>query len=206
MAALRHHDRSDPGLAQFLGGGLFHDIKWTPLQISIWPLHLCSPCCLPDVYGLAVSPGWIGVASRVYGISGGSFLFLQRENYGVTTGLVTAGGLNNALSCGIFNSWEENNGISIGLANIVYGRRYCWNTLQIGVFNKANNGLQIGVFNQVMPDAVIENNFSAPEKPEGFGVQTGIVNYSEGKGLQFGLWNTNPNAWIKHFPLFNFAF
>ena len=77
-----------------------------------------------------------------------------------------------------------------------------------GVVNLAehNRGVQLGIINQEMPDAVIENNFSAPEKPEGFGVQAGIVNYSEGKGLQFGLWNTNPNAWIKHFPLFNFAF
>lgn len=147
------HGRSDPGLGQFLGGGLLHDIKWTPLQISIWPLHLCSPCCKPVVYGLAVSPGWLGVASKVYGISCGSFFFLQGENYGVTTGLFTAGGINNALSCGIFNYWEKNNGISIGLANIVV-RRYGWNTLQIGVFNKANNGLQIGLLNY-NPNALI---------------------------------------------------
>ena len=85
---------------------------------------------------------------------------------------------------------ERNYGFSAGLVNLA----------------EHNRGVQLGVINQEMPDAVIENNFSVPEKPEGFGIQAGIVNYSEGKGLQFGLWNTNPNALIKHFPLFNFAF
>ena len=69
-----------------------------------------------------------------------------------------------------------------------------------------NTGLQLGVINEVKPDALIENNSSPDEQTDGFGVQAGLINYSEGKGLQFGLWNTNPNAWIKHFPLINFSF
>ncbi len=85
---------------------------------------------------------------------------------------------------------ERNNGFSAGLVNLT----------------EHNRGVQLGLINQEMPDAVIENNYSVPVKPDGFGVQAGVLNYSEGKGLQFGLWNTNTNAWIKHFPFFNFAF
>ena len=45
-----------------------------------------------------------------------------------------------------------------------------------------------------------------PEKNDSnFGVQAGLVNYSEGKGIQFGLWNTNPNGFLKHFPLINIS-
>ena len=136
---------------QFFGTGIIKDAKWTPLQISIWPVHLCSP--RTDVYGLAVSPGLIGFGNRVYGISGG-IIFFQGENYGVTTGICASGMKNNALSIGVFNSWKKNDGVSIGLANFIENKKEGRNTLQIGVFNQANSGLQIGLLNY-NPNALI---------------------------------------------------
>ena len=139
---------------QFFGTGIIRDAKWTPLQISVWPVHLCSP--RTDVYGLAVSPGLIGFGNRVYGISGG-LIFFQGANYGVTTGILSCGVQNNALSLGVFNSWKKNNGVSIGVANFVHDQGsdgISRNTLQIGVFNQANSGLQIGLLNY-NPNALI---------------------------------------------------
>ena len=136
---------------QFFGTGIIRDAKWTPLQISVWPVHLCSP--RTDVYGLAVSPGLIGLAGKVYGISGG-IIFFQGENYGVTTGICASGMKNNALSIGVFNSWRKNNGISIGLANFIENKKEGRNTLQIGVFNQAHSGLQIRLLNY-NPNAAI---------------------------------------------------
>lgn len=122
---------------------LFKDAKWTPVQIAFWPVHLCSP--RTDVYGLAISPGFIGFANKVCGISSG-IIFLQNENCGVTASIYSVGVKNNVLSLGLVNSWESNNGISLGAVNCIYnnsGR----NMLQIGVFNYAKNGLQIGLLN-----------------------------------------------------------
>jgi len=122
---------------------LIKDTKWTPIQISVWPVHLCSP--RTDVYGLAVSPGLVGFADKVYGISSG-IIFLQNENFGVTAGIYSFGVKNNGISLGIINSWESNDGISIGAANCIYNNSG-GNILQIGVFNYAKNGLQIGLLN-----------------------------------------------------------
>ena len=145
---------------------LFKDAKWTPLQISVWPMHLCSP--RTDVYGLAVSPGFIGFSNKVYGISCG-IIFFQNENYGVTTGILSSGMKNNALSLGVFNTWEKNNGVSIGLVNFVADKKENRNTLQIGVFNQANSGLQIGLLNY-NPNAAIPwmplINFTIPRSIE----------------------------------------
>ena len=144
---------------------LFKDSKWTPVQISIWPVHLCSP--RTDVYGIAVSPGFIGFANRVCGMSSG-IIFVQNENFGMTAGIYSVGVKNNGISLGVVNSWEINNGVSIGAANCIYnnsGR----NILQIGVFNYAKNGLQIGLLNY-NPNAFIPwmplFNFSFPDKAD----------------------------------------
>ena len=144
---------------------LFKDAKWTPVQISFWPVHLCSP--RTDVYGLAISPGFIGFANKVCGISSG-IIFLQNENFGVTASIYSVGVKNNVLSLGLVNSWESNNGISLGAVNCIYnnsGR----NMLQIGIFNYAKNGLQIGLLNY-NPNAFIPwmplFNFSFSDKAD----------------------------------------
>lgn len=162
---------------------------FTPLQLTGVPF-LGGGLFKPDtpVYGMSV--GGMVHQKEINGLSIAGIHAFTKKKSGVSLSLMDVCNESRGLSLFAAGGAEKNYGVAAGLVNLA----------------EHNNGLQIGVFNQVMPDAVIENNFSKPEKPEGFGIQTGIVNYSEGKGLQFGLWNTNPNAWIKHFPLFNFAF
>ena len=124
--------------------------SWTPFQFSLWPLHLFSP--RTDVYGLALSPGLIGGGNRIYGLSCG-IIFVQNSNYGLAVNICSLGAKNNGLAVSVFNSWEDNNGISIGLVNNILDGRGD-NTLQIGLFNSAENGLQLGLLNH-NPTALI---------------------------------------------------
>ena len=124
--------------------------SWTPFQFSFWPLHLFSP--RTDVCGLALSPGLIGGGNRIYGLSCG-IVFAQNTNYGLAVNVCSIGAKNNGLALGVSNLWEDNNGVSIGLVNNIYGGRGN-NTLQIGVFNSAENGLQLGLLNH-NPSALI---------------------------------------------------
>lgn len=138
---------------EWIGAAIFKDAKWTPVQISLWPGHLCSP--MAKVYGLAVSPGLFSFCDELYGISCGQIFFLG-ENNGLAVNIWSYGDKNNGVAAGVFNAWNKNNGVSIGVANFMAddavktGR----NTLQIGVFNQANSGFQIGVLNY-NPNALI---------------------------------------------------
>ena len=138
---------------EWIGAAIFKDAKWTPVQISLWPGHLCSP--MAKVYGLAVSPGLFSFCKKVYGVSCGQIVLLG-ENNGLAVNIWSYGDKNNGVAAGVFNAWNKNNGVSIGVANFMAddavetGR----NTLQIGVFNQANSGFQIGVLNY-NPNAMI---------------------------------------------------
>ena len=139
---------------EWLGAAIFKDAKWTPVQISLWPGHLCSP--MAKVYGLAVSPGLFSFCDELYGISCGQIVLLG-ENNGLAANIWSFGDKNNGLAVGVFNAWGKNNGVSIGVANFVHDQGsdgISRNTLQIGVFNQANSGLQIGLLNY-NPNALI---------------------------------------------------
>jgi len=150
---------------EWFGTSIIKDNKWTPLQISLWPVHLCDPAS--NVYGIAVSPGLVGGVKSVYGISCG-IIFLQDENNGLTAGIFPAGTKNNGLSVGAVNTWKHNNGVCVGAANFIDDPPG-GNMLQIGVFNYAKNGLQIGLLNY-NPNALIPwmpiFNWSAQSSPE----------------------------------------
>jgi hypothetical protein len=75
----------------------------------------------------------------------------------------------------------------------------------MGVWNMTENnqGMQLGLFNREEDDLLLDYSMKPQEKDDRFGVQAGLVNYSDTRGIQFGLWNVNPNSWIKYFPLFN---
>ena len=172
-----------------------HSLNVTEKKSDFTPFQIST---LPQLGG-----GLFKQNTPVYGVSVGGMVH-QKEISGLSiAGIHAFNKRKSGLSFSFMDVCEESRGVSFfaaGGAERNYG-------LAAGLVNLAehNNGVQLGVINQVMPDAVIENNYSTPEKPEGFGLQAGVINYSEGKGLQFGLWNTNPNAWIKHFPFFNFA-
>jgi|GEM_PF-789950 len=128
---------------QLWGISLFKNASWTPFQFSFWPLHLVSPKA--DVYGISLSPGLVGLGNRVCGLSFG-LISAPNTNNALAASICSVGMKNNGLALGAVNSWEENNGVSVGLVNIVrIGRG--GNTLQIGLFNSAENGLQLGLLN-----------------------------------------------------------
>ncbi len=152
---------------QWLGFAvLAKDVKWSPVQISLWPVHLCNPRA--GIYGILLSPGIFGFADKVYGVSCGAIVMME-ENNGLAANIWSFGDKNNGLAVGGFNAWAKNNGVSVGLANFVYDKKSGRNTIQIGVFNQANSGLQIGLLNY-NPHAAIPwmplINFTIPRSIE----------------------------------------
>ena len=145
---------------------LAKDVKWSPVQISLWPVHLCNPRA--TIYGILLSPGIFGFADKVYGVSCGAIVIMM-ENNGLAANIWSFGRKNNSLAVGLFNAWERNNGVSIGLANFIHDKKDGGNTIQIGVFNQANSGLQIGLLNY-NPNALIPwmplINFTIPRSIE----------------------------------------
>ena len=129
---------------EWIGSAIIKDAKWSPVQISFWPLHLCGG--ETTIYGLNFSPGLFGFSRKVYGVSCGSIVMME-ENNGLAANIWSFGDKNNGLAVGGFNAWAKNNGVSVGLANFVYDKKSGRNTLQIGIFNQANSGLQIGLLN-----------------------------------------------------------
>ena len=136
---------------EWIGSAIIKDAKWSPVQISFWPLHLCGG--ETTIYGLNFSPGLFGFSRKVYGVSCGSIVMMA-ENNGLAANIWSFGDKNNGLAVGGFNAWAKNNGVSVGLANFVYDKKSGRNTLQIGIFNQANSGLQIGLLNY-NPNALI---------------------------------------------------
>ena len=151
---------------EWIGSAIIKDAKWSPVQISFWPLHLCGG--ETTIYGLNFSPGLFGFSRKVYGVSCGSIVMMA-ENNGLAANIWSFGDKNNGLAVGGFNAWAKNNGVSVGLANFVYDKKSGWNTLQIGIFNQANSGLQIGLLNY-NPNAAIPwmplINFTIPRSIE----------------------------------------
>ena len=47
---------------------LLGEVSWTPVNISIFPIHLFSPLHT-DVRGVYLAPGLVGLAPNIYGIS-----------------------------------------------------------------------------------------------------------------------------------------
>ena len=139
---------------EWIGNAIIKDAKWSPVQISFWPVHLCG--LRTTICGINLSPGLFGFSWKVYGISCGQIVLLG-ENNGLAANIWSFGDKNNGLAVGVFNAWGNNNGVSIGVANFVHDEGsdgISRNTLQIGVFNQANSGLQIGVLNY-NPNALI---------------------------------------------------
>ena len=151
---------------EWIGSAIIKDAKWSPVQISFWPLHLCGG--ETTIYGLNFSPGLFGFSRKVYGVSCGSIVMMA-ENNGLAANIWSFGDKNNGLAVGGFNAWAKNNGVSVGLANFVYDKKSGRNTLQIGIFNQANSGLQIGLLNY-NPNAAIPwmplINFTIPRSIE----------------------------------------
>lgn len=139
---------------------------------------------------------------KVTGLALG-YVLQQKEIDGLALACINA---YNEKKNGLSLSMIEISGDSRGVAMFLIGGNIANNGLSMGVWNMTenNNGLQIGIFNQAEANLMVEHDFKPEQnKSETFGVQAGLINYSDAPGIQFGLWNTNPNSLIKHFPLFN---
>ena len=126
----------------------------------------------------------------------------QREINGVSVALLQLfNNEKNGFSVSLIDLCGNFCGMSMFLAGGAVNNEGCL----VGLWNvtENNRGVQIGIFNQAAAKAM--ENFSPDMEisEKGFGFQAGLVNYSDSPGIQFGLWNTNPNSLIPHFPIFN---
>ena len=103
------------------------------------------------------------------------------------------------LSLAPFNSCGDDvGGLSLGLTSIVDGGHY---GLCVALVSrvKANYGVQLGLANLI--DSGIRD-----EEARCGGLQIGLYNDSDAPGVQIGLLNRNPKAWLPWMPLVNFRF
>lgn len=159
------------------------------LQLQYIPFldyYVCSN--KENVTGLAV--GYHLQQKEVNGLSLGLVQAFKSNMNGVSFSLLELSGNFCGMSMFLAGGAVNNHGCLIGLWNIT----------------ENNKGLQIGLFNQASEKSMEFCVLDMAESEKGFGFQAGLVNYSDSPGIQFGLWNTNPNSWITHFPIFNFCF
>lgn len=134
-----------------------------------------------------VALGYLLPQEEINGVSVAMVHFFNSKKSGVSFSLVDVSKSSDGLALFIAGGAADNRGCLVGLWNIT----------------ENNRGVQIGLFNQAQRDSLFEYPMKPEYKDKKFGVQAGIVNVSDAPGIQFGLWNTNPNSWIKHFPLIN---
>ena len=139
---------------------------------------------------------------EVRGLALGYFLH-QKNIDGVSVAITQTSGTRKR---GVSLSMLELCGESTGLSMFLAGGSVKNQGVALGLWNMAeyNQGLQLGIVNQTRKDIILEYDLKPADVNDKFGVQAGVVNYSEGRGIQIGLWNTNPKSFIKHFPLINF--
>lgn len=141
---------------------------------------------------------------EVKGLALGYFLH-QREIDGLSVAITqTAGTRKRGVSISMLELCGESTGLSLFLAGGSVKNQGV--ALALWNLTEYNQGLQLGIVNQTRKDSILEYDLKPADVNDKFGVQAGVVNYSEGRGIQIGLWNTNPKSFIKHFPLINFCF
>ena len=161
--------------------------------------------------------------------NGFSMSFLEYSGISSGVNLFFAGGMqsNRGLAMGVWNMTESNDGFQLGLVNheekdllMEYDMKPDIDRnkfgVQAGFINLSDTpGLQFGLWNKNTSQNYADNgskenqnqaNDTEENNKNKFGIQAGLINYSNAPGIQFGLWNTNPNGLIKHFPLFNINF
>ena len=172
------------------------DVKWSPVQISVWPFSLVpavDDTYTADIYGLNLNLTTLfHCQNNVYGLSCGIFQAMEKQ-YGATVALINGGGEIYGFAAGIANIFFTNNGVCVGIINDAINRntsitgdgkehrRKTANILQAGLFNNAHEGFQLGLFNVI-------------KKAD-----------AQGVAFQFGLLNHNPNAAIPWLPFFNYS-
>lgn len=142
------------------------------------------------VYGLAL--GYYLPQNEIRGVSISFMHIYNMRKYGLSLSLLEMSGEFGGVAMFLAGGVVSNYGLTVGLLNMT----------------ENNNGVQIGLVNMDESNLLLDY----PQKPvdeneeSSFGVQAGLVNFSDSRGIQIGLWNVNPNSWIKYFPIINFCF
>ena len=98
-----------------------------------------------------------------------------------------------------FHSSEDDvGGLTVGLTSSVEGKHYGFSASLVSCVG-ANYGVQLGLVN------LIDSGHRDEEERCG-GLQIGLFNDSDAPGVQVGLLNRNPKAWLPWMPLVNFRF
>ena len=127
---------------------------------------------------------------KVNGVSVALIQAYNVEKSGFSMSLLEYSGISNGFNLFFAGGMQSNRGVSLGVLNMT----------------EINQGFQIGLINQEERNLLVEYDMKPEMDRKKFGVQAGVINYSDAPGIQFGLWNTNPNSLIKHFPIFNICF
>lgn len=138
---------------------------------------------------------------KVNGLALGYYL-PQQEISGVSLALCHMYNMKKSgLSLSLLDMCADSNGVTFFLV----GGSVVNRGVSMGLWNMTENnkGMQLGLFNREEEDLLLDYDLKPQERDDSFGVQAGLVNYSDTRGIQFGLWNVNPNSWIKYFPVFN---
>lgn len=188
---------------------------WFDFQVPFDQWHsgvVAEPVAAPKAQATLLQLQWLPWRSDflvdknrpVRGVAIGYFL-QQNDIDGVSLALMHSG---NARKRGVSLSLVDLTGESHGLAMFIAGGAVNNKGCSVGLWNMAecNQGVQLGIVNHAQENLLMDYDMKPKKESDEFGVQAGVVNYSEGKGIQFGLWNTNPNSFIKHFPLINICF
>ncbi len=142
------------------------------------------------VLGLAL--GYYLPQNEICGVSLALMHMYNMRKYGLSFSLLEMSGEIGGVTFFLAGGAVSNYGLTVGLLNM----------------SENNHGLQIGLVNMNEQNLLLDY----PQKPRGeeeessFGIQAGLINFSDAPGIQFGLWNINSNGWLKHFPLINFCF
>ena len=163
---------------------VFFQLQYLPTEQGYFCGHNRKVC------GLAL--GYYLPQNEIYGVSMALMHMYNMRKYGLSVSILEMSGEVGGLTIFLAGGAVNNYGLSVGLLNM----------------SENNYGLQLGLVNMDEKDLLL----NYPQKPQqddeqnSFGVQAGLVNFSDSKGIQFGLLNVNPNSLIKYFPLFNICF
>ena len=141
-----------------------------------------------EINGVAL--GYYLPQRKVNGVSVALIQAYNVEKSGFSMSLLEYSGISNGFNLFFAGGMQSNRGVSLGVLNMT----------------ESNQGFQIGLINQEERNLLVEYDMKPEMDRKKFGVQAGVINYSDAPGIQFGLWNTNPNSLIKHFPIFNICF
>lgn len=157
------------------------------IQYLPWSRAYLQPAA-KSINGLAL--GYYMPQKEINGLSLAMVHMFNQKKSGLSFSLVDVSNISNGFSLFFVGGAVDNRGCLVGAWNIT----------------ESNNGIQIGIFNHTESNSLVEYSMKPEKSGKEFGVQAGLINVSDAPGIQFGLWNINPNSIIKHFPLINICF